>query len=288
MIPFTQVQIAEILSELESKKISSKLGFFSEPFRINYNGNDLIVKTYLPIRNNSLVSSIMENHNNYIAKLNSIGIKIPETIITTKQIKNKRQLIIIQEPFNENELIRDLIKKASIAELLNLCNLLFNDILKFWNGKRNSTDIGFHPTLRNYALHKSELYYFDTFPPMLMDQKKLNHIILAMAPYDTLIKKIIPSQLINRVSDEYYHLDKMFIGIAGSCCRLRPDDSEQILAFSIKYVDTCLSISEDEKESIKKLLQTPPNLSKLWILIRKLTGNMGEPNIKSSAGKRNS
>lgn len=281
MIPVAPAQFDDLILSLDTKIECSDLGFFSKPFRITYQGEELIIKTYLPLRNNSLVSYIIENHNKYVAELNSIGIKIPDTTIAMRQIKGKQQIIIIQKPFHENELLRSIIKKASITELFSLCQLIFKDIQKFWSGKKVLMPIGFHPTLRNYALRQSELYYLDTFPPMLMEQKNLNHLILTMAPYETFIKKIIPSQLINRVSNEYYHLDKMFSGVVGSCCRLRPEFSSDILEFSLNYLKTGCQFSGKEKESTYKLLQKPPDLSGLWILVRKLTGNKGEPNIKT-------
>ena len=285
MVTLTQDQIDNIILMLESKKECSDLGFFSKPFRIFLNGEELVVKLYLPVRNVSLVSSILENHDSYIAELKATGIKVPETTITYRQIKGKQQLIIIQEAFHENELLRKLVKEASVDVLVTLCKLIFDDILKFWTNKKTSLDVGFHPTLRNYALRGSELYYFDTFPPMLMGQKELNRIMVSMAPYKTLIKKILPTGLISIVSDEYYNPVKMFTGVVGSCCRLRPEAAHQILSYSIQYLNTSIVFSGKEKEKITKLLQKPPELSKLWLTVRKLTGNTGEPNIAFKDGQ---
>jgi hypothetical protein len=281
MISLTQEEIDKILSGKELKKISSDLGYFSKPFRIYHANKEFVVKLYFPVRNYALVSSIIKNHNDYINELKFIGLRIPETTILAKKAGNKHQLIIIQESFRDDELLRNCIKEASVSGLPDLCYLVFDDIIKFWKRKKTSLEIGFHPTLRNYSLHEGSLYFFDTFPPMLMNQKKLNRLIIKMSPYGGWIKKLVPPWLMNKVTDEYYHLDKMFIGIVGSCCRLRPDDAGKILAFSIKYVKDTVLLSESEKASIIKLLNKPPELSKIWILIRKLSGNTGSPNIKS-------
>jgi hypothetical protein len=114
-----------------------------------------------------------------------------------------------------------------------------------------------------------------------MKQRDLNRLILKMSPYGGLLKKIIPLRLVNKVTDEYYGTDKMFTGIVGSCCRLRPDDAGIILSFSREYVENSVFLSEEEKESILKILRMPPQLSKIWILIRKLSGNKGNPNINN-------
>jgi len=286
MLSLADIEIAELLSGIESKKISSNLGFFSKPFRIDHSGKELIVKIYLPVKNNSRVISIIENHNNYIKELRSTGIKIPDTLITTRKVNNKHQLIIIQEAFQDSELLRNLMQKTSGSELTGLCEKIFDDTMKFWTNRDVSKDIGFHPTLRNYFLHNSELYYIDTFPPMLMKQSNLNSLILFMSPHGSMLKKIIPLRFLNRVSDEYFNLDKMLTGIAGSCCRLNPDDASEILAFSNEYVRKSVLLSEKERESILNSLQEPPKLSRIWVLIRKLSGNTGKPNIKTVHGKK--
>ena len=100
-----------------------------------------------------------------------------------------------------------------------------------------------------------------------------------MSPFGGVIKSFIPLFLINKVSDEYYHLNRMFTGVVGSYCRLRPADAPYILSFSREYVTTADSLSESEKKNILKLLMNPPKLSAIWILIRKLSGNTGNPNI---------
>ena len=286
MLSLTENEIDDLLSGIGDNKNSSNLGFFSRPFRINHRDKELIVKLYLPVKKYSSVSSIIENHNEYIKALKSTGIKIPDTLITVRKLKNKFKLIIIQESFKDVELLRNLVQSAYGNKLTDLCEKIFDDTLKFWKNRKESMDIGFHPTLRNYSLHNSELYYFDTFPPMLMNQRKLNRLILMMSPYGGLVNKFIPLWLINRVSDEYYNLDKMFIGIVGSCCRLKPDDAHKILAFSNEFVKRSALLSKKEKESILKLIQAPPNLSKIWLLIRKLSGNTGKPNLKAMHVKK--
>lgn len=280
MTSFTAEITDKILSEAGSKKICSDLGYFSKPFRIDHADGELIVKLYLPVRNHDTVTSVIKNHDDYIAELNRTGLRIPRTLITSKKTGRKHQMIIIQKSFKDDELLRNRFIKASSTELTSLCSLIFEDIFKFWENKDTSMEIGFHPTLRNYSLHEGKLYFFDTFPPMLMSQKKLNRLIIKMSPYGRVIKKFIPPRIINMVTDEYYCLDRMLVGIVGSCCRLRPDDAGKILAFSIKYVMDSELLSESEKAGIAELLKRPPELSKIWILIRKLTGNTGYPNIK--------
>jgi hypothetical protein len=281
MNSFTRNEIDAILSDIKSEEISSNLGYFSKPFRVSRENRTCFIKLYLPVKDPGFVSSIINNHDEYLTELKYAGLKIPETVIVSRQKGKKHQLVIIQDSFRDDELLRNRIIEAGITELTNLCAQVFDDIIQFWNRKKKSTNIGFHPTLRNYALHEGNLYFFDTFPPMLMSQRKLNAIILRMSPYGGWLRKLTPLSIINKISDEYYHLDKMLAGIVGSCCRLRPDDALKILAFSRDYITAIASLSDSEKESILMLLKETPQLSKIWILIRKLSGNVGKPNINT-------
>jgi hypothetical protein len=286
MTPFSNEEIDKFITETRSKKIASDLGFFSKPFRVRKADKEFVLKLYLPVKDFSFVSSVIRNHNEYINELKFAGISLPETTIVSRQTGKRHQLVIIQEAFREDELLRNIVKEAAFPELVRLCNQIFDDIIKFWRGKKDSLDIGFHPTLRNYSLHDGILYYFDTFPPMLMDQKKLNMLIIKMSPFGGLFRILVPAQIINRVSDEYYNLDKMFTGVVGSCCRLRPDDAEKILAFSCEYVEKSTAITGTEKESISALLHRAPELPGIWIFFRKLSGNIGNPNIRRPAVKK--
>jgi hypothetical protein len=279
MNTLTQNQIETILKESESKKLCSDFGFFSRPYRLEYEGKEFIVKQYLPIKDGSTLSAIIQNHDRYVSVLTSLGINIPETRIISRKIRNKEQLVIIQEPFRDPYLLRNMILSSSLAEIQKVCILLFNDILAFWKGQENKGDIGFHPTIRNYAYHNAKLYFFDTFPPMLMKQSEVNRLIITMSPFGKWIKRILPARMMNIVSDEFYQLDRMFTGIVGSCCRLRPEYATRILEFSTQFVMNCPLLTDAEKERITKKLTVPPQLPWIWILIRKLSKNTGAPNI---------
>lgn len=278
MLEFSQSDTDSILSRVAEGNLDCNLGFFSKPFRINYKNRELIVKKYFPARNLRIITSIIDNHGKYISELRKIGINVPDTLIGTQCIKGKYQIYIIQEAFQKNELLRGLFETSPESELMKLCKLIFDDTLKFWQNRPETVDIGFHPTLRNYALHKGSLYYFDTFPPMLMRQRELNRIILKMSPHGSLLKIFIPLTWINFVSNEYYEFHKMFTGITGSCCRLRPENANAILKLSTDYINSS-SCTEDEKLKITKILKSPPELPALWTFFRKLSGNVGKPNI---------
>jgi hypothetical protein len=279
MLAISQSESDLILSEAASRIADSDLGYFSKPFRISFRNNELMLKKYFPVRNPNIVSSILQNHDRYISALREIGIQVPETIIRSVIIKEKYQIFILQEAFGKDELLRTRFETSPEQELLNLCRLIYDDVLKFLSYPKGSMDIGFHPTLRNYALHNGTLYFFDTFPPMLMNQRDLNRIIIRMSPFGSYFKIFIPAAAVNMVTNEYYNLEKMFTGITGSCCRLRPEHANDILRFSTDYINNS-SCTKILKQKITRVLKTPPELPGLWTFFRKLSGNVGKPNIK--------
>jgi hypothetical protein len=279
MLAISQSESDLILSEAASGIADSDLGYFSKPFRISFRNNVLMLKKYFPVRDPDIVSSILQNHDRYISALIKIGIHVPDTIIRSVKAKGKYQIIILQEAFGKEELLRTRFETSPERELLYLCKLIYDDVLKFLIYPKGSMDIGFHPTLRNYAVHNGTLFFFDTFPPMLMNQRELNRIIIRMSPFGSYFKIFIPATLINLVTDEYYNFEKMFTGITGSCCRLRPEHANAILKFSTDYINnsSCPTIV---KQKITSLLKTPPELPGLWTFFRKLSGNVGKPNIR--------
>lgn len=279
MLEISQSDAELILSEALSGAADSNLGYFSKPFRISFRDNELILKKYFPIRNYDIVSAILQNHDDYISALGKIGIRLPDTIIRAVRIRAKYQILILQEAFNRDDLLRTRFETAPEQELLKICKLIYDDVLRFINYPKETMNIGFHPTLRNYALHDDTLFFFDTFPPMLMDQKELNKVIIRMSPHGACLKNFIHPSWINIVTNEYYNFEKMFTGITGSCCRLRPEHADTILKFSTDYINNSYCVAAT-KQKITRILTTPPELPWLWTFFRRLTGNVGRPNIR--------
>lgn len=269
-----------ILSEAASGIADSNLGFFSRPYRINYKGKELMLKRYSPVSNYATVSSILENHDKYVSALRRVRIRVPETIIEAVKVKGMYNIFILQEAFNKAEMYRSKFESSDEKELPELCRLIYDDVVRFICNQERPVEMGFHPTLRNYALHNGSLFFFDTFPPMLMPQAELNRIVVRMSPYGSFFKYLVPVSWINMVTNEYYNAERMFTGITGSCCRLRPEQADAILKFSIDYIHSS-DCSPSLKEKICCMLKSPPELPGLWTFFRKLSGNTGKPNIRN-------
>lgn len=266
---------------LDKTQLASQLGFFSKPVKVVAIEGEFVIKLYQPVKNKKIWELIINNHDVYVDAMRGTGIHIPATRLLQRKNQDKNWLIIVQEALPEESMVRSQLEKATLPEIKNMLGLLLDDTLLFWKNKPKQIHIGFHPTLRNYAWLNQSLIYFDTFPPMLMPQPELNKVILAMTPAKINIKWMIPLGWINRVSDEYYFIDKMVTGIIGSTCRLRPEFYPEILEFSRQYITSSTQLTAHEKQAIHTLLKKPPRLSGLWTGMRKLFGKTGKPNVKN-------
>ena len=173
------IDISSYVEQLDDKKQCSQLGFFSKPYMVDMDNTEVIVKRYHPLKKN--VSFILESHDKYVNDLKKLGIKVPETRMVCVQKGAKQELVVLQNAFKEEELVRSIFQKKPLEELLKIMELLYNETVNFWINNTNKENLGFHPTLRNYAIKDDELFYFDTVPPMNMQQNELNKLIIQMA-----------------------------------------------------------------------------------------------------------
>ncbi|NTU41755.1 MAG: hypothetical protein HGA78_01620 [Nitrospirales bacterium] len=265
---------------------SGKYGFFSKPF-LATSGPFIgkIVKQYHDIGDRELCAELVRVHDRYADLLRKAGISVPETEILLREGKKRKYTImIVQEAFPETALVRNIMLTAGLDECSRLMKGIIDDAVTVLNFMREHPEenMGFHPTLRNYAVTGEKLHYFDTFPPFcLWDQRRVEKIILDFAPFP-LVRHFKPFLLpfMHRVTDEYYFDDKMILGIVGSSCRLRPEFYQQFLDSAAKHLRNMTEGRVINKEGILHALSQPPSLSPLWVMTRRLLGKEGKPNLK--------
>ena len=279
------MDIEEIVRNYKKLKLadSGNLGFFAKPFRVKGDdGRDKIVKIYKGMEKKE-IENIIPIHDLYVKRLREAGLSIPETEIREVKVNGKNHLVILQDALRTDEVVRNIMEGADLEGCKYLLGKILGDTIKFVLYKPNfdpKENIGFHPTLRNYAFSNDKPIYFDTFPPMLgMSQKELDRFILNFAPYPipSVFKGFIAKKM-GMVTDEYYQDDKMIIGLIGSSCRLRPEFSGELLKFSREYIVRS-PLDAGLKKDIDLILTSPPRLNKIWVVVRRLLGKEGKPNI---------
>lgn len=271
------------LSEQITRIGSSKLGFFSKPVLLTQGTHaGKVMKSYTFVKNRVLCEELLHIHEDYILQLTSAGIKIPPTEAEMVQHKNSFSIRIYQQPFDESQMARKIMETGSLTTCMMVMNGILNEAVTALNFLEENKDVrmGFHPTLRNYAVKDDAFWYFDTFPPMAhISQQKLESYILHFSPYNTpgWFKKLA-KPLMHHVTDEYYQADKMYLGIVGSSCRLRPEFQEIFLSLAQKRVENLKN--NMHRNSILSKLQHPPKLPFIWTFTRKILGKEGKSNLK--------
>ncbi len=273
------LKVDELLAERKKHNSISELGFFSKPFLIEYEGREMVVKCYRPTTDRAFAEELLAHHDKYVEALLSCGVSMPETVASVREISGKLVMTILQEPYSEEELVRQTMSRCDLETYLKLFELVFLDAIAFCRNRPDNHSIGFHPTLRNYAVRDGKPFYFDTFPPMLCNQQSLNRLILRMAPVQFSPWKLIPTTWVNRVSDEYYQADKMLLGIVGSSCRLRPEFANDVLDKARILIQEQNELPQLDKDALLRQLNQPPGLSGLWRFVRGVFGKEGAPNV---------
>ena len=188
--------------------------------------------------------------------------------------------VVLQEALDPSELVRNRLENASLLEdfLQDVEGLLRCTVEFLELRNQEQIAIGFHPTTRNYGVRNNQWFYLDTFPPMLLKQQQLNRLMIDYLPLAGAAKLLIPPSWMNRVSDEYYDDCKMLTGIVGSACRLRPNETRQILIRCQSVLSDLIS-DEALKVQLMQAIERPPRLSAVWVLLRRLLAKKGAPNI---------
>lgn len=261
---------------------SSKLGFFSKPVLLTEGQHaGKVMKSYKFIKDQAICEALLKIHSQYIPQLEKAGIRIPKTEAEIVKKGNKYSIRVFQEAFPADTMARRMMEEGDLDTCLMVMNGVLDGAITELNFLYDNPDekMGFHPTLRNYAIVDNTFWYFDTFPPMAnLTQDELEWYILHFAPYKVpnWFKKFA-KKYTHKVTDEYYQADKMFLGIVGSSCRLRQDYVSEFLSLAKKKV---LELkNEKDRSSILKQLENPPKLPFIWTFVRKILGKEGKKNI---------
>ena len=241
---------------LFDKSSNFNVGFFSRPFLIDQGIlRGKVIKTYRPVNDYEYCKRVQELHDIYVIDLREAGILVPETILEIVEIESRYHLAIIQEAFTTQELVRDVMKVCDVETYLDLAEGVLREAISFSNYMMdNSIQLGFHPTLRNYAFRMGKYYYFDTFPPMSnLSERELQRLIVDFAPYN-------------------------FPEFVKKACRLRPEFADRVLIRSKSVLEN-VEIDETIKAETLEIIKNPPKLSPLWTSLRRLLGKEGNPNV---------
>lgn len=258
----------------------SKLGYFCAPFQPASGPlSGKVIKVYRGLRNAAEIDRLMACHDDYVAALALTGVELPETEMHLLEIEGARIPVIVQEALPMASMMRPQIIAADLAGATEMMEAAGQVIATFWNNAdKVQGRVGFHPSIRNFAYLDGRALFFDTFPPLIhYSRDEMGKMLLTFS--DKRLMRWVGPLIQGRVTgiqDEWYSAPETLVGLVGSACRLRPDDSAAFLAWGQDFARRAMP--RWAEEAIPEMKE-PPRLPAYWTGFRKVLGLQGEPNV---------
>lgn len=258
----------------------SRLGYFCAPFRPDSGPlSDRVIKVYRGMGDAAALDRLHRCHDDYVDALLAGGVPMPATEFHFVELEGARVPVIVQEALPVDSLMRPRMQKETLASTLEMMEAAGQIIARFWLWAREQEGrIGFHPSIRNFAVIDNEAVFFDTFPPLIhYSRDEMGRMLLTFS--DKRLMRMVGPLMQKRVTgiqDEWYSPPETLVALVGSACRLRPDDSGAYLDWGREFAGREMAPWAEEALAG---LREPPKLPGYWTGFRKLLGLQGEPNV---------
>ena len=257
----------------------SRLGYFCAPFRPAEGPfSDHVIKVYRGLPDAGALDRLAAAHDDYVAALRETGVPLPETTFLLLESEGARVPVIVQEALPEASLMRPRMQAEGLEATLEMMEAAGQVIARFWNAAdRFDTRIGFHPSIRNFAVVDGTAVFYDTFPPLIHYSRDEMGRMLLLFSEKRLMRLVGPlmRKRVTGIQDEWYSAPETLVGLVGSACRLRPENGEHYLAWGRAFAAREMPRWQDE--AIAEM-QEMPRLPGYWTGFRKLLGLQGAPN----------
>jgi hypothetical protein len=259
----------------------SKLGYFCAPFRPAAGPlSNHVIKTYRGGRDPELLEQLHRRHDAYVECLTRAGVRLPETKFLILNQAGYMQPVIVQEALDESLLMRPQIEAATLDEVLAILEQAATSIDQFWRRVAQRPErIGYHPSIRNFAIDADGPIFFDTFPPLIGYSRAEMGALLLRFSESAMIRRIgaVLPERIRAIQDEWYSPPGTIVGLIGSAIRLRPGDRDAILDWARDFAGRVLQ--GDMRDAVLEEVSRPPRLPAIWTGMRSLLGLEGRPNV---------
>ena len=257
----------------------SRLGYFCAPFRPAEGPfSEHVIKVYRGLPDAGALDRLAAAHDDYVAALRETGVPLPDTTFLLLESEGARVPVIVQEALPEASLMRPRMQAEGLEATLEMMEAAGQVIARFWNAAdRFDTRIGFHPSIRNFAVVDGTAVFYDTFPPLIHYSRDEMGRMLLLFSEKRLMRLVGPlmRKRVTGIQDEWYSAPETLVGLVGSACRLRPENGEHYLAWGRAFAAREMPRWQDE--AIAEM-QEMPRLPGYWTGFRKLLGLQGAPN----------
>lgn len=258
----------------------SRLGYFCAPFRpADGPLSDRVIKVYRGLRDEAALDRLARCHDDYATALRDGGVLLPETEFHLLDLDGVRVPVIVQAALPVDSLMRPRMQKENLQSTLEMMEAAGQVIARFWLWARGQEGrIGFHPSIRNFAIVEGEAVFFDTFPPLIhYSRDEMGQMLLTFS--DSRLMRMVGPLMQRRVTgiqDEWYSPPETLVGLVGSACRLRPENAGAYLDWGHDFASR--EMTPWAEDAIAGM-QEAPKLPGYWTGFRKLLGLQGEPNV---------
>lgn len=258
----------------------SKLGYFCAPFRPSEGAfADKVIKVYRGLDDDAALDRLARCHDDYVAALLAADVPMPGTQFHLLDMGGHRVPVIVQQALPSDSLMRPRMQAGTRDETLAMMQAAGLVIARFWHWAEGRPDrIGFHPSIRNFAIRGEEAVFFDTFPPLIhYSREEMGRMLLQFS--DKRLMRLVGPLMQARVTgiqDEWYSPPETLVGLVGSACRLRPEHAQDYLEWGRGFARAEMAPWAD---AALAGLREPPRLPGYWTGFRKLLGLQGEPNV---------
>jgi len=259
----------------------SRLGYFCAPFRPPSGPlSDRVIKTYRGGRDPDVLEQLARRHDAYADVLRWAGVRLPETRFLLLNEAGYIQPVIVQEALDERLLMRPRIEAADLPEALSILEAAASSIADFWGRVAQRPErIGYHPSIRNFAIDEDGPIFFDTFPPLIgYSREEMGRLLLRFSESGLVrgMGRVMPER-IRGIQDEWYSPAGTIVGLVGSAVRLRPEHGPAILDWARDFAGRHLK--PGLRDEVLAELDRPPRLPAFWTGMRRLLGLEGKPNV---------
>ena len=146
----------------------SKLGYFCKPFQPTSGPfRDKVVKIYMGRAQSEEIDRLCQYHDEYVDLLRKLGVLFPETQIVHLKRGSQSIPVILQEAIPSECMMRTQMLDCNNYKALELMDAAGETIAQFWNNLTPEMGrVGFHPSIRNFAITETRTIFFDSFPPL--------------------------------------------------------------------------------------------------------------------------
>ncbi len=259
----------------------SRLGYFCAPFRPPDGPfADRVIKVYQGLSDPDQATRLARCHDDYVAALQTAGVPMPDTAFHLRPLGGGRVPVVVQRALPADSLMRPLMQAGTRDDTLAMLEAAGQVIARFWRWEAatQTPRIGFHPSIRNFAILDGQAIFFDTFPPLIhYSRNEMGQMLLTFS--EKRLMRLVGPLLRARVTaiqDEWYSPAETLVGLVGSACRLRPEHTQDYLDWGRSFARGPMAPWQAE---IDRGLATPPKLGGLWTGMRKALGLEGEPDL---------